>query len=242
MLQIQQVVRRFGERVALNGVSFDIGDTEVVGFVGRNGAGKTTTMRVIMGLLDADEGRVLWNGSPISDTDRRLIGYMPEERGLYPKMRCNDQLAYFAQLAGVPRHDAKQHASDLLESFGLAERAGETVDKLSLGNQQRIQLAAALVGRPQLLVLDEPFSGLDPVGVDALSALLKQRTAAGVGMLFSSHQLELLEQLADRVVIIDNGKILADEQIDPTNRGALGVRYRALIAEAEAGAEAQVNV
>ncbi len=229
MLRCEAITKRFSERVALDGVSLEIGDREIVGFVGRNGAGKTTTMRVIMGLLDADEGQVTWNGQPITPSQRRLIGYMPEERGLYPKMRCVDQLAYFAQLAGVTKSNATDHASHLLESLGLKDRMSETVDKLSLGNQQRVQLAAALVGTPQLLVLDEPFSGLDPVGVDALTDQLLERSASGVGMLFSSHQLELIERFADRVVIIDDGHILANETVDPSNRGALADRFRSLI-------------
>jgi ABC-2 type transport system ATP-binding protein len=229
MLRCEHVTKRFGDRLVLDDVTIEIGGDEIVGFVGRNGSGKTTTMRIMMGLLDPEAGRVLWNGEPIDQTQRSRIGYMPEERGLYPKMRCIDQLAYFSQLAGVPKSKAKDHASALLESLGLAERAGENVDKLSLGNQQRVQLAAALVGDPELLLLDEPFSGLDPVGVDALTELLQQRTDAGVGMLFSSHQLELLERLADRVIIIEEGKIIANESVDPSDRGALAERFRSLI-------------
>ncbi len=229
MLRCTNVTKRFGDRVALNNISLEIGPNEVVGFVGRNGAGKTTTMRVIMGLLEADEGRVTWEDQVISDANRRRIGYMPEERGLYPKMRCIDQLTYFAQLAGVPKAAAQQQSLALLESLGLAERSGEAVEKLSLGNQQRVQLAAALVGQPALLVLDEPFSGLDPVGVDALTELLQQHTAQGIGLLFSSHQLELIERLADRVIIIEEGQIVANETVDPANRGALADRFRELI-------------
>jgi ABC-2 type transport system ATP-binding protein len=229
MLRCEHITKRFGDRVVLDDVTIDIGGDEIVGFVGRNGAGKTTTMRIMMGLLDTDGGQVLWNNETIDQSQRSHIGYMPEERGLYPKMRCIDQLAYFAQLAGVSKRNAKAHAAGLLESLGLAERAGENVDKLSLGNQQRVQLAAALVGEPELLVLDEPFSGLDPVGVDALTQLLQQRTAQGVGMLFSSHQLELLERLADRVIIIEEGKIIANERVDTADRGALAERFRSLI-------------
>jgi ABC-2 type transport system ATP-binding protein len=229
MLRCEAITKRFGERTALAEVTLEIGESEVVGFVGRNGAGKTTTMRVIMGLLDAEAGSVTWNGTPITELHRRSIGYMPEERGLYPKMRCIDQLAYFSQLAGVPKREATNHAAQLLESLGLKDRMNEAVDKLSLGNQQRVQLAAALVGDPQLLILDEPFSGLDPVGVDALTDRLLERAAQGIGMLFSSHQLELIERLADRVVIIDNGSIIANEPVDPANRGALADRFRSLI-------------
>jgi ABC-2 type transport system ATP-binding protein len=229
MLRCENVTKRFGDRIVLDNITIEIGRDEIVGFVGRNGAGKTTTMRIMMGLLDPEAGRVTWNGATINQMQRSRIGYMPEERGLYPKMRCIDQLAYFAQLAGVSKRDAKQHANVLLEALGLGDRGPENVDKLSLGNQQRVQLAAALVGQPQLLVLDEPFSGLDPVGVDALTELLQQRTSTGVGMLFSSHQLELLERLADRVIIIEEGTIIADERVDPSHRGALADRFRSLI-------------
>jgi ABC-2 type transport system ATP-binding protein len=230
MLRCSAITKRFGDLCALDGVDLEIGEHEVVGFVGRNGAGKTTTMRVIMGLLEPEAGSVSWNGQPIAATDRRQIGYMPEERGLYPKMRCIDQLAYFAQLAGVPKRAAVGHAASLLESFGLTDRSSDAVEKLSLGNQQRVQLAAALVGEPKLLILDEPFSGLDPVGVDALTQMLSERTHQGIGMLFSSHQLELIERLADRVVIIDAGRVLTVATVDPNNRGALAEQFRELIA------------
>jgi ABC-2 type transport system ATP-binding protein len=230
MLRCTGITKRFGDRCALAGVDLDIGEHEVVGFAGRNGAGKTTMMRVIMGLLEPDEGVLSWNGQRLRADDRQQIGYMPEERGLYPKMRCIDQLAYFAQLAGVSKRSARSHAEALLGSLGLAERSNEPVEKLSLGNQQRVQLAAALVGEPKLLILDEPFSGLDPLGVDALTDLLAQRTEHGIGMLFSSHQLELMERLADRVVIIEEGRVVANETVDSTQRGALAERFRGLVA------------
>jgi ABC-2 type transport system ATP-binding protein len=229
MLRCDHITKRFGSRTALNEASLAIDGNEVVGFVGRNGAGKTTTMRVIMGLLDPDGGQVTWDGAPITEDVRRRIGYMPEERGLYPKMRCLDQLTYLSRLAGVPKADARDHGAALLESMGLHDRFQEPVEKLSLGNQQRVQLAAALVGKPELLVLDEPFSGLDPVGVDTLTKVLRERTGSGVGLLFSSHQLELLERLADRVVILEEGRVIANEAVDPANRGALAERFRSLI-------------
>jgi ABC-2 type transport system ATP-binding protein len=214
MLALSSIDRRFGERVVLNNVTFSIGDGEVVGFVGLNGAGKTTTMRIAMGLLEPNAGTVLWDGKPITESVRQSIGYMPEERGLYPKMRIGEQLQYLAELAGKSRKDAKRESLELLERFGLLERAKEPVEKLSLGNQQRVQLAVALTGNPRMLILDEPFSGLDPSGVDALSELLEERIADGVGMLFSSHQLELVERLADRIVMIHEGHIALNERID----------------------------
>ena len=205
--------RSFGERVALDGVSFTIGDGETVGFIGRNGAGKTTTMRIVLGLLTPDSGEVRRNGHPITSADRRRIGYMPEERGLYPKMRVAEQLNYFAQLTGLSGLTARRDVDDLLEQFGIASRANDKLEQLSLGNQQRVQLAAALVGRPEMLVLDEPFSGLDPVGIDLLVRVLETRISSGMPVLFSSHQLELVERLCQRVVMIENGRIVRDEQV-----------------------------
>jgi ABC-2 type transport system ATP-binding protein len=184
------------------------------GFVGTNGAGKTTTMRILMGVLQQDAGVVLWEGRPAGPADRRRFGYMPEERGLYPKMRVKEQLVYLARLRGVPAAEAAASADRLLAEFGLIERARDRVDELSLGNQQRVQLAAALVHDPVFLVLDEPFSGLDPVGVDALANSLQERVRRGVGVLFSSHQLDLVERLCDAVGIIRAGKIVASGSVD----------------------------
>src|SRR5262249_53251446 len=151
--------RSYGDRVALDGVSFSVAPGQLFGFVGPNGAGKTTTMRIVLGVLEPDRGSVLWNGAPVDLATRRRVGYMPEERGLYPKMRVRAQLEYLASLHGVA--DAAGAAASWIARLGLEERAGDRVEQLSLGNQQRVQLAAALVHEPSLLVLDEPFSGLD---------------------------------------------------------------------------------
>jgi ABC-2 type transport system ATP-binding protein len=213
MLELDGIVRHFGERRVLDGVTFRVRPGEVVGFIGRNGAGKTTTMRVVMGLLEPDGGQVRWDGRPLVEGRRRRIGYLPEERGLYPKMRCVDQLRFLAQLAGVPKRASRAHVVDLLEGLGLSDRLDSPVEQLSLGNQQRVQLAAALLGRPALLVLDEPFSGLDPTGVDVLTAALERRVEDGVGVLFSSHQLDLLERVARRVVMIEAGRIVLDQEL-----------------------------
>ncbi len=227
VLELEGITRRFGDRLALDGVSFVVRPGEVVGFVGRNGAGKTTAMRIAMGVLQADDGEVRWAGAPITAADRLRFGYMPEERGLYPKMRCLDQLRYLAELSGVPRSGSAAHVVALLDRLGLADRHGEPVERLSLGNQQRVQLAAALLGEPRLLVLDEPFSGLDPVGVDVLSGVLAEYVSRGTGVLFSSHQLELLERLVDRVVMIDAGRIVLDEPVDRSGGGpGLAERFR----------------
>jgi len=215
MLELTGLRRTYGDLVALDDVSFTAPAGHIVGFVGPNGAGKTTAMRIALGVLTPDAGQVRWRGEPVDARVRRRFGYMPEERGLYPRMRVLDQLVYLARLHGVGRTDARRRALETLEVLGVAERAGDRVEALSLGNQQRVQLAAALVHEPELLVLDEPFSGLDPVGVDVLSAVLRrQATNHGVPVVFSSHQLDLVERLCDAVVLIDHGRIVAKGTID----------------------------
>ena len=208
VLEVIDVHRRFGDRVALDGVTLSVAPYRIVGFVGRNGAGKTTTMRAILGLVRPDAGEVRWRGSPVTDADRARFGYLPEERGLYPKMRVRDQLVFLAELSGVPRPLAHERAETWVCRLGLEQRADDRVETLSLGNQQRVQLAAALVHDPEVLVCDEPFSGLDPVGVDLLAAVLREEAARGVGVLFSSHQLDLVEDVCDDVVIIDAGRVV----------------------------------
>lgn len=209
MLELIDVARSFDGTVALDGVSFSAAPGTIVGFVGRNGAGKTTAMRIALGVLEADRGEVRWRGRPVDAAARRRFGYMPEERGLYPKMRVHEQLVYFGRLHGLSKRRAKERARETVEMLGVGDRANDRVEALSLGNQQRVQLAAALVHRPEVLVLDEPFSGLDPVGSDALAEILRGEAARGVPVLFSSHQLELVERLCDEVVLIDEGRIVA---------------------------------
>ena len=198
--------------MALDGVSFAVEAGQMFGFVGPNGAGKTTAMRIAMGVLAPDRGQVLWRGRPVGAEARRRFGYMPEERGLYPKMRVRRHLSYLAALHGVADPDAA--ADRWIERLGLTERANDRVEQLSLGNQQRVQLAAALVHEPELLILDEPFSGLDPVGVDVLSGVLKEYAATGVPVVFSSHQLELVERLCEAVAIIKDGRLVACGLVD----------------------------
>jgi len=190
-----------------------------------NGAGKTTTMRIVVGVLAPDSGEVLWRGVPATAQDRRRFGYMPEERGLYPKMPVLDQLVFFARLHGFTVEGAHRRARDLLDELGLGPRAGDRLEKLSLGNQQRAQVAAALVHDPELLVLDEPFSGLDPVAVDVMAALLRRRAAAGVPVLFSSHQLDLVERLCDDIVIINSGRVRAAGHAAELREQRAGARY-----------------
>ena len=209
MLQLHDLTKRFGALVALDGVSMAVEPGHMHGFVGRNGSGKTTTMRIALGLLAADSGTVLWRGAPPADDDRRRFGYMPEERGLYPRMSARAQVIYFGRLSGMAPADAAAAAAHRLDELGLGDRADDPVEKLSLGNQQRAQLAAALVQGPELLVLDEPFSGLDPVGVDVLAGVLRAEAERGAAVVFSSHQLELVERLCDEVTIIDDGRVVA---------------------------------
>jgi len=215
VLELLDLHRRFSDVVALDGVSFAVPEGRIVGFVGRNGAGKTTAMRIALGVLDADEGEVRWRGAPVDTAARRRFGYMPEERGLYPKMRVLEQLVYLARLRGMVKGDARASAQRLLETLEVVGDPGARVESLSLGNQQRVQLAAALVHRPEVLVLDEPFSGLDPVGVDVLSGVLRRAARTdGAAVVFSSHQLDLVERLCDEVVLIDRGRIAAKGTID----------------------------
>jgi ABC-2 type transport system ATP-binding protein len=213
VLELIDLSRRFGDVVALDSVSFSVAEGEMVGFVGPNGAGKTTAMRIALGVLEPDRGEVRWRGKQVDQRVRRRFGYMPEERGLYPKMRVLDQLVYLAMLHGLARSDATTEALRMIDVLGVAGRARDRTDALSLGNQQRVQLAAALVHRPEVLVLDEPFSGLDPVGVDVLSRVLRERADLGAPVVFSSHQLDLVERLCESVVMINKGHIVAAGRI-----------------------------
>ena len=213
-LEIDRISKRYGELVALDEVSFDVRAGELFGFVGSNGAGKTTTMRIALGVLAADSGEVRFDGEPITHQTRTHIGYMPEERGLYPKMKVLDQLVYLAELHGLTANEAHQSAENWISRLGLKERRTDEVQKLSLGNQQRVQLAAALVHDPSVLVLDEPFSGLDPLAVDVMSEVLREKAAARVPVIFSSHQLDLVERLCDRVGIIRSGRLVACGTVD----------------------------
>jgi ABC-2 type transport system ATP-binding protein len=225
VLEIDRVSKRYGDLVALDSLTFDVRAGELFGFVGRNGAGKTTTMRVTLGVLMPDAGAVRWLGVPLTLEARRRIGYMPEERGLYPKMRVAEQLAYLGELHGMPGATARGAALRWLDRFGLADRRDAELQALSLGNQQRVQLAAALVFEPDVLVLDEPFAGLDPVAVDVMADVLRERADAGVPVIFSSHELELVEHLCDRVGIIDHGRMVACGTVDELRAGGLERRW-----------------
>ncbi len=213
-LKLEGLRRKFGTLTALDDLSFSVPAGEVVGFLGPNGAGKTTTMRAIFGLTDLDAGSVLWRGHPVEQNERRRFGYMPEERGLYPGMLVGDQLEYLGRLHGLSTTAAVAATDDWLEKLDIAERRFSKVEALSHGNQQRVQLAAALLHDPELLVLDEPLSGLDPSGIDAIGKVLVDQARAGSCVLFSSHQLDQVEELCERVVIIDHGRLLVSGTVD----------------------------
>ena len=199
---------------ALTDMTFTVNPGEVYGFVGSNGAGKSTAMRIALGVLTADTGEARVDGVPVNDDIRRTIGYMPEERGLYDKEKIADQLIFFGRLHGLSKQAATTATTDLLEQLGLAERADSKLQELSLGNQQRVQLAASLVHGPELLILDEPFSGLDPVAVSVMSDMLLSKAAEGVPVLFSSHQLDLVQRLCHRIGIITKGQMKAEGTVD----------------------------
>jgi ABC-2 type transport system ATP-binding protein len=209
MLQLAGITKSYAGRRVLDDVSFVVQPGRLTGFVGGNGAGKTTTMRIVLGVLAKDGGSVTLDGAEITAADRRRFGYMPEERGLYPKMKVLEQIVYLARLHGFSRMDAETRARALLEQLGLGERLRDNVETLSLGNQQRAQIAAALVHDPEVLILDEPFSGLDPLAVDVVAGVLQARAAQGAAVLFSSHQLDVVERLCDDLVIIAGGEIRA---------------------------------
>ena len=220
MLELVGLSRRFGEIVALDDLSLNVAPGSLFGLLGPNGAGKSTVIRIVVGLLTPDAGYVRWQGNPVRPAQRLRFGYLPEERGLYTKMRVLDQLVYYGRLYGMDRAAANASASAWLDRLGIAGRAGDKVESLSLGNQQRVQLIAALVHDPELLIHDEPFSGLDPVAVDVLAAVLVERVAAGVTVVFSSHQLDLVEDLCESVAIVDRGRMVLAGRVDQLKRSS----------------------
>lgn len=225
MLSVQNLTRSFGTRRVVDDVGFDVGRGRLTGFVGGNGAGKTTTMRMILGVLRPDSGTVTLDGIPVGESALRGFGYMPEERGLYPKMEIGEQLAYLARLHGIDRASATRRADALLERLGLIARRRDRLEALSLGNQQRVQVAAALVHDPDVLVMDEPFSGLDPLAVDEVVTVIAEHAARGVPVLFSSHQLDVVERLCDDVVIIAGGRVRAAGEREALRAQYAGSRW-----------------
>jgi len=219
-LQIRGLAKRYGDIQAVADLSLHVPRGELIGFLGPNGAGKTTTMRAIMGMVRPDAGTIMWDGRPVDDDVRHRVGYMPQERGLYPRMKAHAQVAYFARLAGHDKATANDRASYWLERVGLTDRADDLVQELSGGNQQRVQLGVALVHEPDLLVLDEPFGGLDPLAAETMRAIIAERAEQGASVLFSSHQLDLVEGLCEHVVIVAEGRLVAAGAIADLRRAA----------------------
>jgi ABC-2 type transport system ATP-binding protein len=235
MLRIEGLTKKYADKTVLDDVSFEVRAGEIFGFVGANGAGKTTTMRIVMGVLEATSGTVKWDGHRLTREIRRTFGYMPEERGLYQKMKVADQVRYFGEVYGLTPAAARKEADTLVEQLELTAYRDKEVQSLSLGNQQRAQLAVALVHGPRLLVLDEPFSGLDPVGVDALAELLRERRRDGVSIIFSSHQLDLVERMIDALGIIHAGRMVVTGKADDIRSTGNGPVLRVKLRDPRAG-------
>lgn len=208
MLEVDQVTKRYGNVRALDSCTFTVTPKRLVGLLGPNGAGKTTVMRCLLGLVRPDAGALRWRGEPVGERTWRRFGYMPEERGLYPSMRVLEQVVHFARLSGMARAVATRSARAVLDRVGVGDLADRRVEQLSHGNQQRVQLAVALVHEPELLLLDEPFAGLDPLGVDTLGDLLRALAADGTAVLFSSHQLDLVQHLCEDVITMNLGRVV----------------------------------
>ncbi|MER2109848.1 MAG: ABC transporter ATP-binding protein [Desemzia incerta] len=205
MLEAKNLKKSFGDLTAVNDVSFTIKQGEILGMIGQNGAGKTTTFRLILDFLTADSGEVLWNGKPLTKEDYNIIGYLPEERGLYPKVTIEDQLIYFARLRGKTKKEVKPLIDMWMEKFQVKGKKTDKVKALSKGNQQKVQLIATLLHDPKLVILDEPFSGLDPVNAGLLEAGIKELKDRGVCVIFSSHNMNNVEEICDHLLMLRDG-------------------------------------
>ncbi|WP_164669584.1 ABC transporter ATP-binding protein [Virgibacillus doumboii] len=205
-LKLKGVTKRFGENTAVDHLSIEIPEKEMFGFLGGNGAGKTTTFRMILGLLDITEGNISWNGESISYEKSHLIGYLPEERGLYPKLKVRDQLVYLGKLRGMSKSDVITELEGWLKRFKVPEYMDKKVEELSKGNQQKIQFISAVIHKPKLLILDEPFSGLDPINVEMLKEAVIDLKEKGTSIVFSSHRMEHVEELCEHLCILHKGK------------------------------------
>ncbi|GGM81924.1 ABC transporter ATP-binding protein [Terrabacter tumescens] len=225
-LEVRDVAYAYGDRVALDGVGFEIAPGVLTGLLGPNGAGKTTLMRIMLGVLSPDRGEVLVHGAPVDSEVRQHWGYMPQERGLYPGMQVGDQVVYFGRLHGLSRAEATDRAYRVLAELGLEDRWDQRTDKLSGGLQQRLQLATALVHEPDVVVLDEPFAGLDPVAVAELSDSLRERARTGCTVLFSSHQLDLVQNLCEDILMVDAGRIVLRGPLSSLRAASTGVQLR----------------
>jgi len=202
-LQVERVTKQYGEKIAVNSINFNVGAGEIFGLLGANGAGKTTTMRMVLGLIYPDQGQILWKGQGYREELRSIMGYLPEERGLYPKIKVSDQIVYLAELRGMNRREADKSLKEWLERFNVSDYYNKRVEELSKGNQQKIQFIAAVIHRPEILILDEAFSGLDPVNVELLKSTVMELRKQGTSILFSSHRMEHVEELCENIIILD---------------------------------------
>lgn len=217
-LVVDHLFKRFGSVVALDGLAFEVAPGQVFGFLGANGSGKTTTMRIALGVLDADAGRVTWRGTPSGDLPRATWGYLPEERGLYPRMRVLEQLVFFAGLHGVPRDRARRETMSWLHRFRAEDLAERKAEQLSKGNQQKVQFIAAVLHDPAVLLMDEPFTGLDPVNTMLLREAFLELRDRGRTVVFSTHQMEVAEALCESVAIIDRGRMVVGGPVREVRR------------------------
>ncbi|MFL5721930.1 MAG: ABC transporter ATP-binding protein [Chloroflexota bacterium] len=219
-LDIDHVTKRFGSTTALDGLTFAVGRGEVFGFLGANGAGKTTTMRICLGIIRADTGEIRWEGRPTADLPRRTWGYLPEERGLHPRMGVLDQLVYFGSLYGEPPERARREAIAWLQRFRISDAAGRRAEELSKGNQQKVQFIAAVLHDPEVLLMDEPFTGLDPVNLILLREAFTELRDRGRTLVFSTHQMEAAEALCESVAIVDHGRLVAGGRVRDLKRAS----------------------
>ncbi|MFD2443088.1 ABC transporter ATP-binding protein [Bacillus sp. CGMCC 1.16607] len=218
VLKIENVTKRFGQFSAVSDLSLTIPDSEIFGFLGANGAGKTTTFRMILGLLDANEGKITWEGKAINYSTSHLIGYLPEERGLYPKLKVIDQVVYLARLRGMNKKEALKELNYWLDRFKVPEYLNKKVEELSKGNQQKIQFISAVLHKPKLLILDEPFSGLDPLNVELLKEAVLDLKKNGTTIVFSSHRMEHVEELCEFLCIMHKGKPVVHGELKEIKR------------------------
>ena len=217
-LVIDSITKRFGEVVALDGASFTVEPGRIFGLLGANGAGKTTSMRIVLDILRPDSGRVTWQGTENIELPRRTWGYLPEERGLYPKMRVGEQLRFFAALYGIPDAEVRAEIDDWLERFRIPDYRDRKVEELSKGNQQKIQFIAAILHDPAVLIMDEPFTGLDPVNVRLLKEAFLEMKQRGKTLIFSTHQMEQVEELCESIAIVDAGRVVVSGAVRDVKR------------------------
>ncbi|MEK3732181.1 MULTISPECIES: ABC transporter ATP-binding protein [Paenibacillus] len=201
-LQLEDVVKIYADKTAVNRISLEVEEGEIYGLLGANGAGKTTTMRMVLGLIYPDEGKILYNGKPYNKELRRLMGYLPEERGLYPKVKVSEQITYLGQLRGMSAKEADKSLKYWLEKFEVPDYYDKKIEELSKGNQQKMGFIAAVIHNPQILILDEAFSGLDPVNVELLKSTVKELRDNGASILFSTHRMEHVEELCRNITIL----------------------------------------